>query len=122
MVIRKRKMILFASNGLKAIMDPDNADWIVVACATHARPALIALGAHCHYFGYNFYTAMYGRSWEGFKMKLEAEQNFAKILKPNVMMVLVDAYDMIVNAPLSHMKAMYKRVAKPGQIVAQQDI
>jgi hypothetical protein len=61
---------------------------------------------------------MYGRSWDGFKMKLEAEQNFAKILKPNVMMVLVDAYDMIVNAPLSHMKAMYKRVAKPGQIVA----
>lgn len=75
------------------------------------------MGAHLKYFGYPFYVARYGSVWEGFKTKLQVEEETARALKPETMVVYLDAYDVIVNAHLDELKTKYKNVAKKGEIV-----
>lgn len=95
--------------------------WLVVAVGTHSRASIQALGAHCRYFGYDFFVARHGEKWGGFQMKLEAQRTVARAVKPETMLVFVDAYDVVANNTLDELKKRYAHVAKNGEIVVQQD-
>jgi hypothetical protein len=95
---------------------------MVVATATNPRPSLLALGAHLSYFGFPFYVAKYGFTWQGFKNKLQVEEETARLVKPDTMLVFVDAYDVLVNGTLEQLKQKYKSLAPDGQIVIQHDM
>ena len=97
-------------------------DWLVVTTATNPRPSLTALGAHLRYFDFKYYVARYGSDWQGFKNKLEVEEETARVVKPETMLVFLDAYDVLVNASLESLKEEYAKLAKKGEIVMQQDM
>lgn len=109
---------------LRRLIDKEGMpeDWLVVTTATNPRASLTALGAHLSYFGYKYYVGRYGSIWNGFKDKLRVEEETARVVNPDTMLVFVDAYDICVNASLDDLKKQYAQVAKNGEIVMQHDM
>jgi hypothetical protein len=55
-------------------------------------------------------------------MKLETQDKLSRNVKPDTMLIFLDAYDVIMNGSIEAIEDQYEKLCPNGEILAQQDI
>jgi hypothetical protein len=84
----------------------------LITVVTHSDGYLPWLEKSCKRFNIELIKLGYGQKWLGFSWRFKLISDYLKVINPNELIIIIDAYDVIVLRPLDHIEEYYNNILK----------